>query len=123
MLGNDISKMIVADKEQLINKGAIAEIVTGTELLSYLSPKKSHYLYYWHRENRGSNAEVDYITVINNQIIPLEVKAGTKGQMQSLRIFIDTHKSPFGIRISLENSKGYDNIKLIPACTLFNIYK
>ncbi len=123
MLGTNVSDMILADNNELINKGAIAEIVTGTELLSYLSPKKSHYLYYWHRENRGSNAEVDYLAEIDNQIIPIEVKAGTKGKMQSLRLFLDSHKSPYGIRISLENAGEYDNIKIIPACCLFNIYK
>jgi len=122
MLGANISDMIVADKTELINKGAVAEIATGTELLAYSSPKKSHYLYYWHRESRGSNAEVDYLIELNGEIIPVEVKSGTKGSMQSLRLFLDSHKSSYGIRTSLENGGEYDNIKVIPACTLFNIF-
>ena len=123
MLGADISDLIVAERGELINKGAIAEVMTGTELLSYLSPKKSHCLYYWHRETRGSNAEVDYLIEVNNKIIPIEVKSGTKGTMQSLRIFLNSHQSPYGIRTSLENGGEYENIKVIPACTLFNIFK
>lgn len=123
MLGGSVSDLIVTDRNDLINKGPIAEIVTGTELVAYSSPKKSHSLYYWHRESRGSNAEVDYLIELDGQIIPIEVKSGTKGKMQSLRIFLDTHDSPYGIRISLENAGEYENIKVIPACTLFNLNK
>jgi len=122
MLGTDISDLIVSDRDKLINKGAIAEVLTGTELLSYMSPKKSHLLYYWHRENKSSNAEVDYLVEIKNQVIPLEVKSGTKGKMQSLNKFLTTHQSPYGIRISLENGGEYDKIKVLPASTLFNLY-
>ncbi len=123
MLGADISDLIVAERGEVINKGAVAEVATGTELIAYSSPKKSHALYYWHRQSRGSNAEVDYVVELANKIIPVEVKAGTKGKMQSLRMFLDSHQSPYGIRTSLENGGEYDDIKVIPACALFNIYK
>jgi len=123
MLGANISDLIVAEKDDLINRGAIAEVATGTELLVYLSPKKNHILYYWHRESRGSNAEVDYLAELNNEIIPVEVKAGTRGKMQSLRMFLESHESPYGIRTSLENAGEYEDIKVIPACTLFNLVR
>ena len=123
MLGGNISELIVAKDNELINKGPAAEIITGTELLAYSSPDKSHLLYYWHRENRGSNAEVDYIIEIDGNIIPLEVKSGIKGKMHSLRIFLDSHKSPYGIRVSLENAAEYENIKVVPACALFRLFQ
>jgi len=45
-------------------------------------------LFYWHREAKNSQAEVDYVIQIQDKIIPLEVKADTKGSMQSLHLFL-----------------------------------
>jgi len=49
-------------------------------------------LYYWHREAKNSHAEVDFVIQIQDKIIPVEVKAGTKGSMQSLHLFLDEKK-------------------------------
>ncbi|MBM3410449.1 MAG: DUF4143 domain-containing protein, partial [Bacteroidetes bacterium] len=38
-------------------------------------------LYYWHREAKNSKAEVDYVVQRQDRIVPVEVKAGTKGAM------------------------------------------
>jgi uncharacterized protein len=122
LTGGDISELVIAENNQLINKGAIAEIITGTELLAYSSPKKKSSLYYWHRESRASNAEVDYLIEFKGEIIPIEVKAGSSGKMQSLRLFLETHQSPYGIRTSMENFAEYDNIKVIPAFALFLLF-
>jgi len=65
-------------------------------------------LYYWHRETRGSNAEVDYVIQQGTEIVSIEVKAGTKGQMQSMFLFMDER----GIRVSLENFSTF----LQPPC-------
>lgn len=73
---------------ELINKGAIAEQVVGQLLRTihpyYIEPA----LYYWLRNKPGSNAEVDYLIQHHRAIIPIEVKAGTKGSMQSLHLFM-----------------------------------
>lgn len=116
--GLDIREILTADSAGLINKGASAEVFTGTELMSYSSPHRKNALYYWHREARNSNAEVDYLIVHNGKIIPLEVKAGTKGSMKSLRIFLDSHNSAMGIRLSLENFSVYENIHVYPLFAL-----
>jgi uncharacterized protein len=119
----DMAQHISADRQELVSKGAAAEIITGTELISYASPRKKEMLYYWHREDRKSNAEVDYVTEIDGEIVPIEVKAGSRGKMQSLRIFLDCHSSPYGIRTALENRGVYDRIKVQPACTFFSIFQ
>jgi len=46
-------------------------------------------LFYWHREARNNNAEVDYLVSVSQGIIPVEVKGGTKGSMQSRYLFLD----------------------------------
>lgn len=44
-----------------INKGAIAEQYAGLEILKAASCYKQEELFYWHREAKSSNAEVDYV--------------------------------------------------------------
>ncbi len=79
-------------------------------------------LFYWHRESRSSNAEVDYLLQKGRHIIPLEVKAGTKGQMQSIRQFMAERNSEYGIRISLENFSCYDKIKVLPLYAINKLF-
>jgi hypothetical protein len=61
LLGLDVPSHLTAGDLELVNKGSLAEVFTGLELIgNHPSPLKSA-LYYWHREARGSNAEIDYI--------------------------------------------------------------
>ena len=46
-------------------------------------------LFYWHREQKSSNAEVDYVIQQQEKIIPIEVKSGTEGKLKSLHLFMD----------------------------------
>jgi predicted AAA+ superfamily ATPase len=64
----------------MLNKGNIAEALTGVELIKYHQVNEKQQLYYWHREKRGSNAEVDYLIEQGTQIVPIEVKSGSTGK-------------------------------------------
>ena len=44
-------------------------------------------LFYWHREARSSNAEVDYLIVNKGRIIPAEIKSGKEGTLRSMKVF------------------------------------
>jgi hypothetical protein len=79
-------------------------------------------LYYWQREKKGSQAEVDYVIELGNKIVPIEVKSGIKGKMQSLRIFMEEKGCKFGIRTSLEHLAWIEKIKIIPLYAIGNIY-
>jgi hypothetical protein len=57
---------------------------------------------------------VDYLIQRNQKILPIEVKAGTKGSMQSLFIFMNEKKIEKGIRVSQENFSIYDKIDVFP---------
>ena len=54
-------------------------------------------------------------------ILPVEVKSGASGSMQSLRIFMEEKKSKTGIRTSLENFNHFDNIAVYPLYAISNI--
>jgi uncharacterized protein len=120
ILGLPIADILLADTFDMVNKGAIAEVIVGLELLKYASPFTPYPLYYWHRETAGSNAEVDYVVEKNGQIYPIEVKSSKRGSMQSLRQFILEKQSPGGIRISLEPFAQYENIAVVPLYAVAN---
>jgi len=83
-----------------IFRGAVAEQFVGQQLLAYQSPYTKPSLYYWVREARNSKAEIDYLIIKNEKIIPVEIKSGARGRMKSMHIFFDTFKSDFGLKIS-----------------------
>lgn len=119
----NIGEILLANSFEVINKGAIAEQSVGLEMLKYNNPYIPADLHYWHREAAGSNAEVDYVIQLDRQIIPVEVKASSKGSMQSLRQFITSKNSPFGIRVSDENFCRYDNIRVFPIYAISELLK
>lgn len=120
LLSLDISNVLLEKDFNLINKGAIAELFVGLEIIKSLSCYQQHELFYWHRETPSSNAEVDYVIQLNQNIIPIEIKSAKKGTMQSLHLFLKEKKSSTGIRFSLENYSVYDKIKVYPLYAVSN---
>lgn len=114
IMGLNISDLLLSDHFDTINKGSIAELHVGLELIKMQNPVESVSLYYWQREAKNSQAEVDYVIQNNSKIIPVEVKAGTKGSMQSLFLFLKEKNLHQGVRFSLENFGQYDKIWSIP---------
>lgn len=114
LLGLNISDFIFSDDFQLINKGSLAEQFVGLEILKASSCYSQTNLYYWHREALNSNAEVDYVINKSDNIIPVEVKSGTKGSMRSMYIFLDEKKRNTGCRFSLEPCTSYNKIVTYP---------
>jgi predicted AAA+ superfamily ATPase len=67
------------DAVSLVNQGGISEQIVG-QLLRTIEPEyKEPKLYYWLREQKNSNAEVDYLIQHNSNVIPIEVKSGSTG--------------------------------------------
>ena len=111
--------VLFGDGRRMVNSGAAAEILAGTELLTATSARRRPQLYYWQKERRVGNAEVDYIVQIGEDIVPVEVKAGTRGSMQSMRVFLNSHSAVgYGIRSSLEGASTYGDIKVVPLYAL-----
>ena len=112
MTTGDISKLteqiLTSDVTDLVNKGPIAEMLAGLELLHYRTPNIRHELYYWQRQSKNSQAEVDYISSYRQTVLPIEVKAEKQGGMKSLWIFLRERKLTNAIRCSLENFGAFD---------------
>ncbi len=84
----------------LINQGSVAEQIAGQLLRTIEAPYIEPHLYYWHREEKKSNAEVDYIIQHGNQVIPIEVKAGSTGTLKSLHLLMGLKHLPVAVRIN-----------------------
>lgn len=91
---NGFSSKDVLSKQKLsiAFSGKMAEQFVGQELLA----NSQDQLYYWSRDARNSNAEVDYLIEKNTEIIPIEVKSGKSGRLKSLHLLLN----------------AYDNIKM-----------
>jgi predicted AAA+ superfamily ATPase len=109
-----LGEILISNDFDLLNRGNIAELHVGLELLKATSPYEMAQLYYWQREEKNAHAEVDYILQKGQNILPLEVKSGKQGKMQSLHLFLKEKGSPYGYRASLENYAEYSKIKVIP---------
>ena len=97
-----------------VNKGALAEMAVALELKKAAPSDAPVELYYWRREKQGSSAEVDFVVQCGHEIVPVEVKSGTKGSMQSMFLFLKEKNSKFGIRASLENFGKYNDVLVVP---------
>jgi len=123
VLGLDISDLFLSNDFDVVNKGNIAEQFVGLELLKSASCYMPENLYFWSREKPQSNSEVDYVIQKGEKIIPIEVKSGKSGKMQSLHLFMNEKQSQYGVRTSLENFTQYDKIKVLPLYAIGNLWK
>lgn len=98
-LSSDI--LLTSDENFItVHEGAVAEQFTAQELLAYLDPYHMPSLYYWAREARNSNAEIDYVIPYKSIVLPIEVKAGKTGTLRSMHIYLEKYNLSFGVRLS-----------------------
>jgi predicted AAA+ superfamily ATPase len=103
-LGLEITSLNHDPSYTFINKGSLIESFIGQELLAYSDPIRKQQLFYWRRNARGSDAEVDYVIQLNREIVPLEVKAGTSRRIKSSYLFLESHPlATYSIRLSALN--------------------
>lgn len=96
-------EILTSSTSDLVNKGSIAEMSVGLEIIKCPNEGIDRELFYWKNVANGATAEVDYVTAYRLNVLPIEVKAGTSGKMKSLRTFMKTKHLDLGIRTSLEN--------------------
>ena len=129
-----LTELIVAGTaEDLVNKGGLAEMVLGWEMVKYSNPRSQHDLYYWENTAESTRSEVDYIITRDMKVLPIECKSGTSGKMKSLHLFMRQKHLTDGIRCSLENFALLENsdkqddstirqIRIVPLYVVSNLY-
>jgi predicted AAA+ superfamily ATPase len=114
MLGLDLRDWMTSPL-LLGNKGGLAEQFVVQEFAKYSASWRAPELYYWHREDPHGNAEVDLLAIKEGQIIPVEIKSGTKGNVKSLLEFLKTHiNSPHGLKIANKGFFRHESFDEIP---------
>ncbi len=77
-----------------------------------------YHTYYWKSE-RG--AEVDFIIQRDGKLIPIEVKSADNTRAKSLKVYMDTYKPAYAIKLSAKNFGFEDNKKIVPLYAAFCI--
>lgn len=110
LLANDILYMV----EELNDfKGGMAENYVNTQLIT-----NGYSTYYWESE-RG--AEIDFVIQREGQLIPIEVKSADNTRAKSLRVYMETYKPAYAIKLSAKNFGFEDNKKTVPLYAAFCI--
>ncbi|MBQ5758975.1 MAG: ATP-binding protein [Schwartzia sp.] len=90
-----------------------------TENYAAIGLKSNGYeLNYW---ASNSEAEVDFVILKDENIIPVECKAGEHVRSRSLQSFMKRYNSPYSIRISAKNFGEENRILSIPLYAVFCI--
>lgn len=73
-------------------------------------------LNYW---TSSFDAEVDFVIIKDDNIIPVECKAGEHVRSRSLQVYMKRYNSPYAIRISARNFGIENNIRSVPLYAAF----
>ncbi len=94
-------------------KGGLTENYVNNQLII-----NKHKIFYW---TSGNTAEIDFITRLEGDIIPLEVKASDNTRSRSLNEYVNKYSPKYSIRISSKNFGFENNIKSVPLYAVFCI--
>ncbi len=110
LAANDILYMV----EELNDfKGGMAENYVNVQLSI-----NGYNTYYW-ESKRG--AEIDFVILRDGQLIPIEVKSADNTRAKSLKVYMDTYKPAYAIKLSAKNFAFEDNKKIVPLYATFCI--
>ncbi len=123
-----IDLIMTGEPQELVNKGGLAEMVAGLEIMRNKPSVQRQKMFYWEKTGK-STAEIDYVDILNLKVTPIEVKSGTQGGMKSLWLFMREKHLSEAIRCSLENFgelthiDGDDNqaVRHVSICPLYAI--
>lgn len=94
-------------------KGGMAENYVNVQLSI-----NGYNTFYWESE-RG--AEIDFVIQRDGQLIPIEVKSADNTRAKSLKVYMDTYRPAYAIRLSAKNFAFEDRKKIVPLYAAFCI--
>ncbi len=74
--------------------------------------------YYW---ESGRSAEIDFIIQHGGRLIPIEVKSADNTKAKSLKLYMETYKPAYAIKLSAKNFSFENGIKTVPLYAAFCI--
>lgn len=110
LVANDILYMVDEINDF---KGGMAENYVNVQLTI-----NGYQTFYWESE-RG--AEIDFVIQRNGQLIPIEVKSADNTKAKSLKVYMETYKPAYAIKLSARNFGFEGNKKIVPLYAAFCI--
>ena len=102
--------------ETILENDALFKEFNGLFAEQFVLQQMPEYpLYYW---SSGASAEVDFVTEIKGNVIPIEVKSGTNVKAKSLKVFREKYQPRLSVRysmLSLEYNQGLLNLPIFLA--------
>ena len=94
-------------------KGGLTENYVNMQLMA-----NGYQTYYW-ESKRG--AEIDFVIQRDGRLIPIEVKSADNTKAKSLKVYMDTYKPEYAIKLSAKNFGFQDGKKTVPLYAAFCI--
>lgn len=92
----DIQNLLTAHEGSLAEQFIFQELISNNEIWKEFKP------FYWLREAKNSNAEIDCIIQLQNTVFPVEIKAGKRGTLKSLHVYLAEKGKKTGIRFNAD---------------------
>ena len=121
---NDVGLCVASQNiyyEDIIGENSLLDNFKGGLTKNYVFNQLTEnklILYYW---TSNSQAEVDFITRIGQDIIPIDVKAKINNRARSLMVYMNKYHPKYAIRISQKNFGFENGIKSVPLYATFCI--
>lgn len=94
-------------------KGGMAENYVNVQLTI-----NGYTTYYWESERK---AEIDFVIQRDGQLIPIEVKSADNTRAKSLKVYMETYRPAYAIKLSAKNFGFEDGKKTVPLYAAFCI--
>lgn len=96
------SEIKKSDENSLMSKGIMAKQFAAQHLAYLENGLESPKLFYWLRDKKSENAELDFIINFKNKVLPIEIKSGESGSLKSLIQFVYDKKIKQALRFDLK---------------------
>lgn len=107
-----IAADILYDSPELDDfKGGMVENYVNAQLVA-----NGYRTYFW---ESARSAEVDFIIQRCGDIIPVEVKSADNVKAKSLRVYMETYRPKYAVKLSTKNFGFENNIKTVPLYAAF----
>ena len=112
VMGLDYNESLSHNNLLSIYRGQLAEQFIGQEFAAAIRKQ----LYYWSRDAKSSNAEIDYLIQHEGDFIPVEVKDGPSGKLRSLHLYRENYNPSFSVvfHAGMKNTLKKENIVFLP---------
>ena len=106
-----LSKKNTGFQYKLVKKGGMTENYVHIQLTV-----NGYNTYYWESE-RG--AAGDFVIQRDGKLIPIEVKSADNTMSKSLKVYMETYKPVYAVKLSAKNFGFRDKIKTVPLYAAF----